>query len=482
MSRILAMFRPAPASSLRVWLLYSAMLAATVIGFEGIRAAGARLTAPAATGPDLFGTASVGHKLDTLLQVLLALVVVIIAARIVGAVFRYLHQPPVIGEVVAGIVLGPSLLGHIAPQVSSYLLPDAVAPYLGMLANVGVIFYMFLVGLELDGRVLRRETNTTVIVSHTSIVVPFLLGAALALAIYPILSTSDVPFTVFALFMGVSMSVTAFPVLARILTDLGITRTRIGVMALTCAAIDDVTAWCLLAFLVSVVHSQVGSIAITLSLTVGYVVMVTLIGRPLVTRWSNRVDRRRELTQSTIAVIIVGLLVSALTTEYIGIHAIFGAFLLGVIIPHDSLIARELARRLQDIVVVLLLPAFFAFTGLRTQIGLVSGWHDWALCAGIILVACLGKFGGSAVAARFTGIPWREAAALGILMNTRGLMELVVLNIGLDLKVIGPRLFAMLVIMAVTTTLMTTPILHGLTRRTRTAEDARRAEADAITG
>jgi Kef-type K+ transport system membrane component KefB len=454
------------ASLLRVGIAYAGMLAATVALFLVTLSLGGTLRAPAPTGLVHFGSIAARQQVDTLVHVLVALTVVIITARLLGALFKHLGQPPVIGEVVAGILLGPSLLGLVAPGVSAFLLPPSVAPYFSVLAQVGVILYMFLVGLHLDTAVLRRGTHTTVAISHASITVPFLLGGGLALWIYPHLSSSDVPFTAFALFIGLSMSVTAFPVLARILTDRGMQKSRIGSIALTCAAVDDVTAWCLLAFVSSIVYAQVTGAVYTVVLSLAYIGLVVLIVRPITGRLARWVDRRGVVTQPVIAAVIVAALLSALSTEYIGIHAIFGAFLLGAVIPHDSAIARELTR-LEDLVVVLLLPAFFAFTGMRTQITLVNGIGQWMFCAVIILVACVGKFGGSALAARLTGQSWRDAASLGILMNTRGLVELIVLNVGLDLKVLNPTLFAMLVLMAIVTTIMTSPILQLLMRESR---------------
>jgi Kef-type K+ transport system membrane component KefB len=376
-------------------------------------------------------------------------------------------QPPVIGEVVAGILLGPSLLGWLWPGATAFLLPPSVAPHLGVVAQLGVILYMFLVGLDLNAGLIREKAHTTVLVSHVSIVVPFVLGAGLALVLYPKLSTSNVPFTSFALFLGVAMSITAFPVLARILTDRGMSKTPLGMIALTCAATDDATAWCLLAFVVGVARSEVGGALLVMGLTLGYLILMLLVVRPAV-RWLLARTRGEHVSQGAIALTLGGLLLSSLATEAIGIHALFGAFLFGAIIPHDSPLARTLTRKLHDLVTILLLPAFFAFTGMRTQIGLVAGWENWLLCGLIILVATLGKFGGSLAAARFTGMGWRDSAALGILMNTRGLMELIVLNIGYDLGVISPTLFAMMVLMALVTTFATTPILQLL--RTQAAD------------
>jgi Kef-type K+ transport system membrane component KefB len=448
-------------TSVRSTLLYVFMIALTVGGFLLVRHFGRELQAPAPVG-ELFGAGTAKLKFDALMHVLLALTVIIVTARALGILFARLQQPPVIGEVIAGILLGPSLLGRVAPEVSAYLLPTTVAPFLAVLSQVGVILYMFLVGLELDLGLVRKRTHATVAVSHASIVVPFLLGAVLALLLYPRLSTSDVPFTYFALFCGVAMSVTAFPVLARILTDRGAHTSRLGVIALTCAAVDDVTAWCLLAFVVSVVKARAAGGLVTVGLTLGYVGFMVFVARPLLARVVAWHEERGTVNKTVLTAVFVTLLLSALVTEYIGIHAIFGAFALGALIPAESRIAKELTHRLEDFVVVLLLPAFFAYTGMRTQIGLVSGASEWLLCGLVILVACVGKFGGSFAAARATGMGWRDSAALGVLMNTRGLMELIVLNIGLDLHVIGPTLFAMLVLMAIVTTVATTPILHAI--------------------
>ncbi len=441
----------------RTVLAWMAMLALAIAAFETVRRIGLGLEAPAAVTEAAPGPAS---ATSTFPHVLLALLVVILAARATGYLFRYLRQPPVIGEVVAGIALGPSLLGRVSPSAAAAVLPASVAPFVSVIAQIGVVLFMFLVGLELDVGLLKKRSSATIVISHASILVPFLLGSTSALYFYPRLSSSDVPFTVFALFLGVSLAVTAFPVLARILTDRGMAKTRLGVLALTCAAIDDATAWCLLAFIVSVVEARASGALRTIGFGVGYVAVMLGVLRPMIARLVRRHALTKELPRSAIAAAFVALLASALVTETIGLHAIFGAFLLGAIVPHDSLLARKLTDKLEDVVVVLFLPAFFAFTGMRTEIGLLSTAFDWAACAAIVALASAGKFGGTFVAARLTGLPSREAASLGVLMNTRGLMELIVLNVGLDLHVISPRLFAMMVIMAVVTTFATTPILH----------------------
>ncbi len=449
----------------RAAAVYGLMISALVLLYLWIRSYGDNLTAPAPIGSNVFGSAASRATEGDLLHVLLALVVVIATARAMGYVFRSANQPPVVGEILAGIVLGPSLLGRLAPGAEGYLFPATVGPFLNIIAQVGVILYMFLVGLELDPALLRKRGHTTVAISHASIVAPFLMGAAIALYLYPKLSSIDVPFTCFSLFLGVSMSVTAFPVLARILTDRGIHKTRMGAIALTCAAVDDVTAWCMLAFVVSVARAQAAGAVATIAMALGFILLMLVVIRPAMVRLSLLYGNRGRLTQGVMASIFIALLISASATELIGIHAVFGAFALGAVIPHDSGMARELTDRLEDIVVVLLLPAFFAYTGLRTQIGLVSGYEQWMMCALIVVVASAGKFGGSVVAARLTGLDWRDSSALGVLMNTRGLMELIVLNIGLEMNVISPTLFAMLVIMALVTTFATTPILHLITRR-----------------
>jgi Kef-type K+ transport system membrane component KefB len=330
-------------------------------------------------------------------------------------------------------------------------------------SQLGIMLYMFLVGLDLNAARLASRVRTAVAVSHSSIVVPFVCGAMLALALYPIFSHAAVAFTSFAMFMGVAMAITAFPVLARILTDQGLDKTELGGMALTCAASGDVTAWCLLALAVGVAQADLGNAAAVIAGAVAFVAAMLLAARPLIGRVARAwEDRPEALPTSAIAFTFLAVLLAALITEAIGIHALFGAFLLGVVVPHDSRIAREFAAKSKDTVTVLLTPAFFAYTGMRTQINLLSGWENWLWCGAIIVVATVGKFGGTAIAARLTGLNWRDAAALGALMNTRGLMELIVLNIGLDLGVISSTLFTMMVVMTLFTTALTAPVVRWL--------------------
>ena len=405
--------------------------------------------------------------------------VIIVAARVVGLVARRFGQPGVIAEVIAGILLGPSLLGRVAPQIAAQLFPKASLPGLSLLSQVGLVFFMFLIGLELDPKLLRGRGARSFSISVAGIFVPFALGAWYALHIFAGEAAPGVPKASFTLFMGIAMSITAFPVLARILAERQLIRTNLGSMALACAAVDDVAAWCLLAFVISFVHAKGASAAVLTTLEAGaFIAFMLLLVRPLLARLAARITTRESLTQNVVAVTFVLLLLSALASERIGIHALFGAFLFGAIMPRQGDYAHALAERLEDFVVVALLPLFFAFSGLRTELGLVSGASNWLLCLALTAVGCLGKFGGCFAAARITGMSTRDASALGVLMNTRGLMELIVLNIGLDLGVISPKIFTMMVIMALVTTVVTTPLLEWIApRAVLRAEAAERASA-----
>jgi Kef-type K+ transport system membrane component KefB/nucleotide-binding universal stress UspA family protein len=388
---------------------------------------------------------------------------IIALSRLVGLAASKFGQPLVIAEVVAGILLGPSLLGAISADTMTAIFPAGSMPLLALMSQVGLLLFMFLIGLELDPKLLRGRAHVSVAISHSSIIAPSILGGVLGLYLYPRLSSPEVPFASFILFMAVSMSITAFPVLARILVERRLLKTKVGAITITCAAVDDVTAWCLLAFVVSIAKStDIKRAAITVGLALAYIAVMLVVVRPFLRRLGALSGTREGLTQNLVAVTLLVLLASCWITEFIGIHALFGAFMLGAIMPKEGNAGRLLAEKLEDLVVVFLLPMFFAYSGLRTQIGLLDTPGSWFMCALIIVVACLGKFGGSLVAGRLTGLGWREASAVGILMNTRGLMELIVLNIGLDLGVISPTLFTMMVIMALVTTFMTTPLLRWI--------------------
>lgn len=388
---------------------------------------------------------------------------ILIAARLVGYVFRRIHQTQVMGEMVAGILLGPSFLGWLAPDAYAFLFPKESFPLLGALSQVGLILYMFLVGASLDSKQLRERAQSAIVTSHASIVVPFLLGLLLAGYLYPRLSGESVPYIHFALFLGISMSITAFPVLARILTDRKLSRTGVGAVALACAAVDDVTAWCLLAGLILFVRASGTSLSVwgTIAGTAAYVGAMLFLVRPIFAWLMSRHRHRMNggVPQDLLAGILLAVLASAWITEQLGIHALFGAFLVGVVMPREEGLVPSLTEKLEDVTVVFLLPLFFALTGLRTSVSLLNGGAMWGYCALVIVVAVAGKLGGAMVASKLTGMSWRDAGAIGILMNTRGLMELVVLNIGLDLGIVSPSLFAMLVLMALATTFATTPLL-----------------------
>ncbi len=448
-----------PTGRLRTLLGYSLMLALTAAAFMLIRSHGETLAASGPVSPA--HPEAAGSSSWVLEHVLLALAVITLLARFLGGlIHRTLRQPPVIGEILAGLMLGPSLLGAVWPEGYRFLLPEGSAAALGLVSQVGVVLFMFLVGLELDAKLLRGSTHTTIAVSHASIVAPFLLGAALALPLYSAYATADVGFTVFALFLGVSMSVTAFPVLARILTDRKVQRTRLGVTALSCAAVVDVSAWMLLALISGVATASLHSAAWILPAVFLYVAAMLFVVRPLLGPFVRRQQQLEgSLSHTALALVFALLLLSAVATGAIGIHALFGAFLVGAILPSEGRLPEQIRSRLEDVVVVLFLPSFFAYTGMRTEVGLLDDATDWTVCGLIVLVATAGKFGGALLAARVSGLSWRQSSALGILMNTRGLMELVVLNVGLDLGVITPTLFTMLVLMALVTTFAATPLL-----------------------
>ncbi len=468
-----------PAVRPRVWvggLVYLVTLVAAGGLFLLVWQSGVGLSA----GGEATAGGAKGSGVDVVLHVLATLVAVIALGLTLGHMCRWIGQPPVIGEVIAGILLGPSVLGAVWPEAMHALIPAKTADPNGhvpaalkAVSQVGVVLYMFLVGLELNAARLKKQAVAAVAVSHAGILAPFVLGSGLALLLFPTLAPTGTPFLSFALFMGVAMAITAFPVLARILTDRGMERTELGVVALGCAAADDVTAWCLLAVVVGVAQAEAGRVVGVLAGAAAFVAVMLFAVRPLVGWYSRRLDASTgPLPTLVTAGTFLAVLIAAMTTEAIGIHALFGAFLLGAVVPHDGRLSREFTAKLKDPVTILLLPAFFAYTGMRTQIGLVATAQDWVWCGLIVLVATVGKFGGAMLAARLTGQGWRSAAALGALMNTRGLMELIVLNIGLDMGVLTPTLFAMMVVMALVTTAATSPLLSLILRRPGAEEPA----------
>jgi Kef-type K+ transport system membrane component KefB len=422
-------------------------------------------------------------EFSALTLLLAQITTILVVSRLLGLVTRWLGQPMVIAEIIAGIVLGPSLLGWLWPEAMTTLFPLTSLPALHMLSQVGLLLFMFLIGLELDPKLLKGRTHSSVLISYTSIIVPFALGAAAAWWLWPLYSSPDVPFVSFLLFLGAAMSATAFPVLARILSERHLLTSRMGAITIACAAVDDVTAWCILAFVVSAARAQAIPDAFwTTGLAVAFVLMMMLLVRPFLRRLGARVASPEGLTPTMVAILLLLLIASSTITEIIGVHELFGAFLFGALLPKEGRLAEALADKLETVAVVLLLPLFFAYSGLRTEIGLISGSQDWLVAGALILLATIGKFGGSAVAARLTGLRWREASAIGILLNTRGLVGLIVLSIGMDLGIISPTVFTMLVIMALVTTFATTPMLRWVYPDHEMARDRLVEPAEVVPG
>ena len=458
------------------FLAYAAIMIGCGLGIYFTLQAGMRLEPPrAATEVSAQTSASPGTgggaegwwlgTRDALRQplplLLIQLIVIVTLARFFGAHSGRLGQPAVIGEMIAGIVLGPSALGALAPGMFQFIFPADSLGALRMLSQVGVILFMFVVGMELDLKQMRGQARTAVLVSHVSIVFPFFLGTLFSFFIYESFSARGTNFSSFALFMGVATSMTAFPVLARILQERGMTKSSLGSMALTCAAVADVTAWTILLFVVAVVKSRsAGNCLITIGLLLLFVAAMLVVVKPLLRRLPvAQMGVSSEPTHNMVVAVLLLAFGAALLTEVIGIHALFGAFLAGVCIPRESDFRSRVRERLESFSAAFLLPLFFAFTGLRTQMGLLNDWASIGVCLGLVVAATLGKLGGSMLTARWSGMDWHDSFALGALMNTRGLVELIVLNIGFDLGILSPRIFTMMVLMALVTTCMTGPLL-----------------------
>jgi Kef-type K+ transport system membrane component KefB len=448
---------------------YAVLVGLPVLILLGVLDAGRNLTVPSAARamPALRAAASLtptaAHAVSRLtLQIL----VVLLVSRAVSWVFKKANQPQVVGEMAAGVALGPSLLGWLAPGISAALFPPASLDYLYAFSQLGLVLFIFLVGLSLNSSELREHSHAAILTSHVSIAVPFCLGGAMALVLYPKLSNSGVSFNGFALFMGAAMSITAFPVLARILAERNLLRTRMGCLTIACAAVDDVTGWCVLAYIVVAIRSSQSSAPVWAQAAgvIVYVLIMLLGVRPILPRFEKSFRSRGRLTDTAVAALLMAIMASALCTEWLGIHQLFGAFLLGAVMPKDSAFVDHIKQLFESVTVVLLLPLFFAYTGLRTSIGTLAGPGMWTYTLMVLGGAVAGKAGGCLAAGRLAGMSWRDASALGILMNTRGLMELVILNIGLDIGVISPPVFSMMVTMALVTTLMTTPLLDKVYR------------------
>jgi Kef-type K+ transport system membrane component KefB len=409
----------------------------------------------------------------------LAVAIVLIIARLFGVLATKVGQPRVMGEVIAGIVLGPSVLGAISPNLQAAIFPTDILPAFGVAANLGLIFYMFLVGLEVDRSQLRGRATQAALISNASVAVPMLLGIAAALPLYKLVGP-DKKFVAFALFMGVAMSITAFPVLARILAERRMLKGSVGSLAIACAAIDDVTAWFLIALATTIaVSGSLGDVATTVAEATAFTLVMAFGVRRILARMATAFDEAGHIPSGWFAAIIAGVLLSAFVTEKINIAVIFGGFVMGMVMPRHARLTEEVTRRIEDFVVTLLLPLFFVYTGLRTNIGLLDRPVLWLITLGLIAIAIVGKLAGAAIAARVCGFDWRASAVIGTLMNTRGLTELIVLNLALEVGAISNALFASLVLMALITTLMAGPLLKVLDPANRYGENVGDAFAEA---
>jgi Kef-type K+ transport system membrane component KefB len=441
-------------TALVLWLILDAGKALEVIADMEDAAIASR---PSAGFFSLGDTITFHHPLSVLI---LQILVIILASRILGWIMSLINQPTVIGEIMAGIMLGPSLLGLYFPGATEFLFPAESLGNLQFLSQIGLILFMFIIGMELDIGILRQRAGAAVFISNASIVVPFVMGVGLSYFLFSSFTTRGNSFLPFALFMGIAMSITAFPVLARIVQERGMTRTPLGMTAITCAAVNDITAWGILALVVAIANAgAIGGALLTILLSFAYVLLMLLVVRPLLSRIARKYTVRETISKLVVAMVLSTMLISAYITEVIGIHALFGAFMAGVIMPDNLRFKQIMAEKLEDVSLVLLLPLFFVYTGLRTEIGLINDPDLWLTALWVIAVAVTGKFAGSALAAKLTGQSWRDSLMIGALMNTRGLIELVALNIGYDIGVLSPEIFTILVLMALVTTFMTGPAM-----------------------
>jgi Kef-type K+ transport system membrane component KefB len=435
--------------------------------YQGIKSGHLRpVSSTEFSGTGLFGNLFRSNFQEALPTLLLQIIVIIASTQLLGSVFKKIGQPPVIGETVAGIILGPSLFGLIFPTAFQFIFPPESLPNLRFLSQIGLILFMFIVGMELDSKLLRKQAFEAVIISHASILIPFTLGVFISYFLYETYAIQHTDFYSFALFMGIAMSITAFPVLARIIRDRKLTDSKLGILAISCAASDDVTAWCILAILIAYINSGSGMNGL---LVVGMVLLYALI-MLIPVRWVLKkihiVYAQGKIGYNMLmATVFVLLLFSSWCTEVIGIHALFGAFLAGIIIPKNSFLQKHIIDRISDVSMVMLLPLFFVYTGLRTNAGILNTGGLWISFALILLCAVAGKFGGSALVAKALGQTWKDSLSIGALMNTRGLMELVVLNIGFDMGILSTEIFSMMVLMALLTTMMTSPVLNWIGKK-----------------
>lgn len=398
---------------------------------------------------------------SNIMVLLIQIIVILFTCRLFSVLFTRIGQPGVIGEIAAGIILGPSFLGHFFPQVFNFIFTQQSLENVHLISQIGLILFMFVIGLEVNFGVLKNKINETLVISHAGILVPFFLGIIASYYIYERYASNIVSFLPFALFIGISMSITAFPVLARIVQERGLTYSPLGILSIASAANDDVTAWCLLAVVIAVAKAGVFlSSLYTIAFTILYILFMFLIVRPFFNRIGKIYANSETVNKNFVSFIFLTLIVSALCTEFLGIHALFGAFIAGVIMPSNLNFRHTMINKIEDITLAFFLPLFFAYTGLNTNILLINKASMWITCGLLIILAVVGKFGGCALAAKLVGESWHDSLIIGMLMNTRGLMELVALNIGYEMGILPQPIFALLVIMALVTTFMTTPALH----------------------
>eukprot|EP00742_Colponemidia_sp_Colp-10_P007217 GILJ01007757.1.p1 GENE.GILJ01007757.1~~GILJ01007757.1.p1 ORF type:complete len:506 (+),score=37.99 GILJ01007757.1:1043-2560(+) len=414
---------------------------------------------------------------DVIALFLVQLLLIVIFSRIIGFLLTPLKQPQVVAEVIAGLILGPSALCSI-PAFKDTIFPEGDSvTVLNVVSNFGLMLFMFVVGLELDPTFLARGKRSSLLISLTGIALPFALGCAVSLLLYNKYPPANVSYASFLLFIGCAMSITAFPVLARILSERKLLATTVGVICMGAAAIDDIVAWCILALVVAVVRASDYLVALWSTMTaIAFIIFLAKVVRPLMLRFARRMMVNSHLSSHMCSFFLVGALISAWITDIIGIHAIFGAFAFGIMVPREHSIHRLLCEKIEDLVVTIMLPLYFTYSGLRTVLNNFDA-EAGALLVLVTVVAIVGKFGGCTIAAKLAGWKWRQSCTVGVLMNTKGLVELVVLNLGLDYNVLTTELFSIFVVMALITTFLTSPIVFVIYGPKHMASDAAELQA-----
>jgi len=401
------------------------------------------------------------NNLEIFIHVAYAIIAVIVTARLMGNLMQFIKQPRVVGEMIAGVLLGPTFLGAIFPEAVEFLF-SSTQSYIYVLGNIGLSFYMFLVGMDLDlSNIDKKTRKQSYILSIISTTVPFIFGSFSAFLFYQQFQIPGVPLILFMLFLGTAFSIMAFPMLARILEEHQLINTKLGALSLLSASIQDVVTWILLAFITSIAATGSSIYGFfTLGGAVLFVLLVRYIGKPIMENINKSLMKTGKLSQNQFAIIMISLLVAAVITDKIGLYSVFGGFILGLNMPKTELFKSQMKDKLLDVMVVFLLPLFFAFSGLKTNI-LVLFSADTLLPSVIILCfAFISKYGSVLLTMKTFGYSWRESSAIGGLINARGLMVLIVANIGLECEIINQNLFSILVLLAVLSTLAAMPIYN----------------------